>query len=244
MTNNGIDASQRTAARIAGIAFVFGIAIVVFGEFWVSAGLIVPGNAAETARNLLAHESRFRVNIACNLLYVADLQVLAAALYVILKPVNSGLALAATLCRLVFATMWLLTALNMLAALGLLGDAPYLHVIETERLQALARARIRESFNAYYVGLPFFALASTFCSWLWLKSRYIPRSLAAFGVAASAWCVFCAFVFIVFPDFNKTVNDWWFDSPMALFELATGLWLLIGGLGHAGPVAVASERVA
>jgi hypothetical protein len=54
--------------------------------------------------------------------------------------------------------------------------------------------------------------------------------LAAFGVIASAWCVICAFVFLVFPDFEKPVNPYWFDSPMALFELAISLWLLIKGL--------------
>jgi len=239
-----IEASQRKAATIAGIAFLFGIAIVVFGEFYLSAGLIVPGNAAETARNLLAHETLYRLNIACNLAYVADILVLGAALYVILRNVDQGIALAATLFRLVFATMWLLSALNMLGALTLLGDTHYLQVLGTDQLQALARLRIRGNFDAYYVGLPFFALASTFCSWLWLKSGYIPKALSGFGLVASAWCVLCAFVFIVFPDFDNTVNAWWFDTPMALFEIATGFWLLLKGLKPAVPSATASLGIA
>jgi 4-amino-4-deoxy-L-arabinose transferase-like glycosyltransferase len=103
-------------------------------------------------------------------------------------------------------------------------------VFEADRLQALARLHISANFDAYYVGLPFFGLASTVCSYLWLKSNYIPKGLAVFGVISSAWCVICAFVFLIFPQFNKIVNDYWFDSPMALFEMALSFWLLFKGL--------------
>src|SRR5207253_9392115 len=97
--------------------------------------------------------------------------------------------------------------LNSLAALRLLGDAPYLKVLEPDRLQALARALLAGSFDDYYVGLPFLGLAATVCAWLWLKSKYIPRGLSIFGVIGSAWCVFCAFAYLIFPDFNKIVNE-------------------------------------
>ena len=78
------------------------------------------------------------------------------------------------------------------------------------------------------------------CSYLWFKSSYIPRALAGFGVVSSAWCVLCAFVFLIFPNFNKTVNDYWFDSPMGLFELALSFWLLFKGLRPAEPVSANS----
>ena len=230
MTISTIDDSQRQAARIAGFTLLFAMAIVMFGNLYLAASLIVSGDAVETARNIMAHEIRFRLSIACNLLYVATVAVLLAALYVILKPVNRGLALAAAFCRLVFAMMWGVTALNMINALTLLGDAPYLHVFGADQLQTLARLHLRSSFDGYYIGLPFFALASTICSYLWFKSAYIPRALAAFGVIASAWCVLCAFAFIIFPHFNETVNIWWFDTPMAFFEIALGVWLLFKGL--------------
>jgi hypothetical protein len=62
------------------------------------------------------------------------------------------------------------------------------------------------------------------------KSNYIPRALAVFGVTSSAWCVACTLIFYVFPDFSKAVNLWWFDSPMAIFELALSGWLLFKGI--------------
>src|SRR4030065_28420 len=147
MTVSAADESQRKAARVAGFTFLFAMAIVVLANYGISFRLIVPGNAAETARNIMAHETLIRTNIACNLIYSASIVVLLAALYVILKPVNRTLALVAAYCRLVFALMWGVTALNMLGALRLLGGAAYLPVFEADQLQTLARLHLVASYD-------------------------------------------------------------------------------------------------
>ena len=235
MTIDNIDDSQRTAAKVAGVVGVITFAIVVFGNYVLLDPLIVPRNAVDTARNLLAHQTQFRIALTCFVAYGIGCVVLLSSLYVIFAPVNRGLALAGALFRLVFAMLWLIAPLNSLAALRLLGDATYLKVFEPDRLQALARVQLAGSFDDYYVGLPFFGLAATVCAWLWLKSNYIPRGLSIFGVIASAWCVLCALVYLVFPNFNKIVNDYIFDSPMALFELIVSVWLIVKGLKPAAP---------
>jgi Domain of unknown function (DUF4386) len=235
MTTGKIDNSQRTAAKVAGVAGLLAFGLVVFGNYVLLGPLIVPRNAADTARNILAHQTQFRVALACFIAYGIGAIVLLTSLYVVLAPVNRGLALAGALFRLVFAMSWLIAPLNGLAALRLLGDPSYLKVFEPDRLQALARVQLAGSFDDYYVGLPFFGMAATVCAYLWLKSQYIPRGLSIFGVIGSAWCVFCAFVYLIFPNFNKIVNDYIFDSPMALFELIVSFWLLFKGLKPAVP---------
>src|SRR6266540_3896985 len=230
MTIDTIENSQRVAAKVAGVSGLLAVVIVVVGNYALLGPLVVPGNAAETARNIVAHQTQLRVALACFLIYGVSVVVLLSALYVILKPVDRLLALIGALFRLVFALLWLLTTLNLLGALRLVGNAPYLQAFEADRLQVLARLQIAANFDDYYVGLPFFGLAATVCSYLWFKSSYIPRSLAAFGVIASAWCVICAFVFLIFPSFDKTVNAYWFDSPMAIFELVVSFWLLFKGI--------------
>ena len=235
MTISKIDNSQRTAAKVAGWSGLLTFAIVVFGNFVLLNPLTVPGNAAATAQNIVAHETQFRLTVVCFLTYSLGVVVLLSALYLILKPVNPGLALVGALSRLVFAFLWLLSTLNMLSALRLLGNANYLQVFEPDRLQALAKLYLSANFDDYYVGLPFFGLAATICAWLWFKSNYIPRGLALYGVISSAWCVFCAFVYLIFPHFNKIVNDWWFDFPMAVFELVLSFWLLFKGLKPVEP---------
>src|SRR5215467_10949794 len=236
MTIAKIDNAQRTAAKVAGTAGSLAFALVVFGNYVLLGPLIVPGNAVDTAQNILAHQTQFRLALICFITYGIGAIVLLSALYVIFAPVNRGLALAGALFRLVFAMLWLIAPLNSLAALRLLGEASYLKVFEPDRLQTLARVQLAGSFDDYYVGLPFFGLAATVCAYLWLKSKYIPRALSIFGVIGSAWCVFCAVVYLIFPDFNKIVNDYIFDSPMALFELVVSFWLLIKGLKPGVPV--------
>ncbi len=223
---NTIDNSQRIAAKVAGVTSLLAFVTVVFGNYALLNPLVVPGNAVETARNFAAHQTQVRLALTCFLTYGISVVVLLAALYVILRPVGRLLALMGALFRLVFALLWLLTTLNLLGALRLVGNAPYLQAFEANHLQALARLQIAANFDDYYVGLPFFGL------------------VAAFGVIASAWCVICAFVFLIFPSFDKTVNAYWFDSPMAIFELIVSFWLLFKGIvtpNHNDPTGLGSR---
>lgn len=234
MTISTIDESQRKAARVAGFAYLITFAIVVSVNFGIHDRLIVQNNTAETARSILAHEQLFRIGITGDLIYCVGVVVLLTALYVILKPVNHGLALLAAFWRLVWVLMWLVMTLNLFDALRLISGADYLRAFQAEQLQALARLYLGTRFIYYYVGLLFGALASTVCGYLWFKSRYIPRSLAAFGVISSAFCVACTLVFYIFPNFDKIVNLWWFDTPMGIFDIATSFWLLFKGLRPSG----------
>jgi len=231
---NNIDSSQRTAAKVAGVTGLLTFAVVVVGNYVLLNPLIVSRDAVATAQNIVAHQTQVRIAAVCFLTYSLGVLVLLTSFYVVLKPINPGLALIGALFRLVFALLWLFAPLNLLAALRLLGNANYLQVFESDRLQVLARLHLGANFDAYYVGLPFFGLAATVCAWLWLRSNYIPRGLSIFGVISSAWCVLCAFIFLIFPSFNKIVNDYIFDSPMALFELAVSFWLLFKGLRPSG----------
>ena len=59
-----IEPAQQTAARVAGFAYLITFATVVYVNFGIHDRLIVEHNAAETARNILAHERLFRIGIA------------------------------------------------------------------------------------------------------------------------------------------------------------------------------------
>jgi Domain of unknown function (DUF4386) len=131
--------------------------------------------------------------------------------------------------------MWVLMTLNLLDALRLLRGADYLQSVDVTELR-LAMLYLRARFDQYYVGLLFCGLASMVCGYLWFKSSYIPRPLAAFGVVSSAFCAACTVVFLISPDFANVVNLWWFDTPMGIFDLATSFWLLLKGLRAPGAV--------
>ncbi len=235
MTPGSIDGSQRKAARIAGLVYLLSFATVVAVNFGILGRLVVRTDPAQTARNILAHETLFRAGIAGEVLYCIGVLVVSAALYIVLKPVDQNLALLATLGRLVNGLTWLLVALNLLTALRLLSP-DYARAFPPEQLPVLARLYL-SGFDQYYVGLLFWSLGATVGACLWLKSAYVPRALAAFGALASAWCAACTFVLFLFPDFQKVVNLWWFDMPMVLFEIALSFILLFRGLRPPGLVA-------
>ena len=109
---NMIDNAQRTAAKVAGIAGLLAFVLVVFGNYVLLEPLVIPRNAADTARNILAHQTQFRIALTCFIAYGIGSVVLLSALYVILAPVNRGLALTGALFRLVFAILWLIAPLN------------------------------------------------------------------------------------------------------------------------------------
>ena len=46
------------------------------------------------------------------------------------------------------------------------------------------------------------------------------------GVVASAWCLVSTVIYLVLPPFGRAVNLYTLDTPMALYEMATGVWLV------------------
>src|SRR5439155_3095720 len=91
MTTTSIDNSQRTAATVAGWSGLLTFAIVVFGNYVLLNPLVVSGNVAATAQNIVAHQTQLRITVVCFLTYTLGVVVLLTALYVIFKPINPGL---------------------------------------------------------------------------------------------------------------------------------------------------------
>jgi len=214
--------------------YLFGF-VAVFDEVYVRGRLIIGNDAAETAGNIIAHERLFRLGIAIDLIEMASMVVLLTALYVVLKPVNQNLALLAAFWRLMEAAICVVMTLSSFDVLRVLSGTPYLRVFEADRLQALARIYIGAHGAGYNVAEMFLGLGSTVFSYLWFKSRYIPRALAAWGVFSSLLVATCTFASIIFPRFQ----DMSFPScyvPIAIFELTMGVWLLLKELRPSGTV--------
>jgi len=226
---DAMDTKQSIAARFAGVALFLGLLILLPVNFMTALHYHIS--------DITAHLSQYRLNIAVDVFYVLDSLVVLALLYVVLKPVNRSFALVATFFRLVSAVAWAIIALTMLNVLQLFGDAAYLSVFSTNQLKALAELQGDYGNNAYYIGLPAWSCASTIYSILWLRSRYMPKSLAIYGLVSSMWCVLCAFAYLAVPHFDQMVNAWLYDVPMVFFELALGLWLMVRGLRANGKAA-------
>lgn len=227
-----IDTSQRQAAKVVGFTYLLAMAAAVFG-FYVRGSMIVPGNAAETAQNIMASELLFRMGIASDVITFFTDIVLITALYVVLKPVKQNLALLAVFWRLMETAVLLVATLNGFAVLRVLSGADYLGAFETDQLQALARLSLGGYGGGYQVGFVFLGLGSAVFSYVWVKSNYIPKALAALGVFASLLMAACNFGFIIFPSLAKIIGPAYM-APMGVFEVGIGFWLLLKGLRASG----------
>jgi hypothetical protein len=167
MTVGMPDDTQRTAARVVGAAYLVALVPAVFAEFYVRGQLVVAGNAAQTALNIVAHERLFRLGTAGNLAVSAIDIALITALYLVLNPINRSLALLALGWGLVETIVLVVATLSDFNVLRILSGAAYPSVFELDRLQTLARLSVGTHADVYNVGLVFAGLrSSTFCC-LW-----------------------------------------------------------------------------
>jgi hypothetical protein len=234
MKTGTIDDSQRKAAKVVGFAYLFALVPAIFAEFYARGHLIVFDNAAQTAQNIVEHERLFRFGIASNLTVFAIDIALITALYVVLKPVNRMLALLAASWGLIETAILVVVTLNDLDTLRILSGADYLKAFGAGQLQAMARLSIGAHDATYNIGLVFAGLRSTAFCYLWFKSGYIPKVLAAWGVFASSLMGAFAFSFIIFPGLRKVVPVEIYGGLIFVFELTMGFWLLFKRLRSSG----------
>src|SRR3990170_4276185 len=120
------DMSPRVKARLAGAFYLVTMLAGAFAQGVISGRLIVPGDAAGTATNILAHESLFRLGFAVYLIEMACQITMTALLYDLLKPVSKSLSLLAAIFGLTGCTIKTLSRLFFVAPLLVLGNAHYL----------------------------------------------------------------------------------------------------------------------
>jgi hypothetical protein len=160
LMSGAIGDRQRNAAKVAGFLYLLSFVTVVSVTYGIVRPLVAGADPAQAARNILAHETLFRVGIVGNLLYCVEIVALSAALYVVLEPVDPLLALLAALGRLIQGFTWLLICINLFTALRLLTQPDYVRALPPDQLPVLARLHL-SGFDPYYVGLLFWCLGST-----------------------------------------------------------------------------------
>jgi Domain of unknown function (DUF4386) len=210
-------------ARLAGFLYLLVIPLGIFGALYVSSSLIVPGDAARTADNIMASESLFRLGIVSDMLASLVMLFVALVLYQLLKPVDRNMALLMVVFVLVAVPIAMLNKLNQFAALLLLSGSDYLTVFTTDQLQALALLVLRLHSRGGNIAFIFWGLWLFPLGYLVFKSGFLPKILgvllmiACFGYVINSIASFLGY----------TVNVGMFA---ALGEVLFILWLLIKGV--------------
>ena len=227
-TNRTANPSLLTVARLAGLAWLVIIAAGIYADVVVRSTLVVPGDAAATVANITASSGLFRVSIVGDsVMLIADILV-ALLLYVLLRPVNRGLALLAAFFRLVQASVLGVNLLNLFVTLLFLSGAGYLSVFEAEQLRALALTALDAHAVGYDLGLVFFAFSLFVLGYLLFTSRYVPRVLAILLFLSGGVYLTGSLVTILAPTYAGMLEPAYLLPFIA--ELATALWLLVKGV--------------
>ncbi len=169
--------SPRTKARIAGVFQLLEGLTSPGGQVVILGGLVVAGNAATTAANILGHEQLFWLGFASTLSAVAFHLAWAFLLYDLLKPVNRSVSLLALCVILVGCAMQAFSSLLYLAPLLVLQGGSALSALTPQQLQALALVFLKLNAQAYDIYLVFFGLWCVLIGYLIFRSTFLPRIL-------------------------------------------------------------------
>ncbi len=220
-TDRIAEVSPRFKARMAGLCYVLMIP-AGFGLF-LRGRLVVKGDAAATAANILAHQSLFRLAFAGDLLVVAIYVVFTVLMYDLMKPVSGSVSLLAAFFSLMGCAMQAFACLFAVAPLVVLGREQYLGVFKVDQLQSLAFLSLKLYSQAYGIGLVFFAFFCLVIGYLVFKSTFLPRILGVLiAASALAWMTF------LWPPF--AAKYFRYILVMDLGEALLVLWLLVMGV--------------
>jgi len=132
------ETSPRLKARITGAFYLLTILTGIFAQGFVSGSLVVDGDAAARATNIVMHKSLFQLGFAVYFIEMASQIAMTALFYDLLTPAGRSVSLVAAFLGLTGCIIKTLSRLFFIAPLFILGCAHYLSVFSREQLQALA----------------------------------------------------------------------------------------------------------
>jgi hypothetical protein len=220
---------KQTIARTAGALYLVLALVGPLSLMYVPGALVVPGDAAATAGNIVASEGLFRLGLLGEAVIFSVEVVLVVLLYVLLKSVSETLSLVAALARLAMAVLQGVNVLLGFAVLLLLGGAGYLGVFEAEQLHAFALLFLELRGAGVFVWEVFFGLHLLVLGYLFVKSGYIPRLLGVMVVVASFGYLTHGLGNFVFPG-HQALLEGVVLALAGVPEVSLTLWLLIRGV--------------
>jgi hypothetical protein len=211
-------------ARVAGLLYLPPWILSLMAML-LRQSLIVPGDAAATARNIMASESLFRLSIVSDLVVQLVFVFLVLVLYKLLKPVNKDHALLMVILFLVSVPIAMLNMLSQSAALLLSSGADYLTAFTADQLQALVPLFLDLHEHGVYVAYIFWGLWLFPLGYLVFRSGFLPRILGVYLMISCFGYLIDFVAFFLVPDFGVAIN-----MLTGWAELLLCLWLLIKGV--------------
>jgi hypothetical protein len=228
--------SINKTARMAGLLYLSFIISMVIANAVGRAGIIVDGDAAATAANIIAKGMLFRIGFVSDLLSALLFLLTAWALYALLKQVNGTLALLFLLLNLCGVAMQCFSMILLYAALPLVSGGGYLAAFTTDQLNALAMFFLG-LYKAGFTSAQLFYGAWTLpLGYLVFKSGFLPKALGVILMLDCLAILVWFFQFSFLPGYPAISYPCYAASFIAEFSLT--LWLIIRGAKDQQPGSV------
>jgi hypothetical protein len=227
MTNAPYVTSPQIYARLGGVLYLLIIVLGAFSEGFAMNTLIVSGNAAATAGNILASRGLWSAAVAADLLIPVMAVVGVWISYELLRPVSNTLILLDVFLTLVSLSVEAVSKLFLLLVLPILSSTSY--PAEHRQLEALADLALKSHGIAFNIALIFFGCSCLVEGYLLYKSGYFPKFIGVLMQIAGACYLISCFAELLAPSFADLITPA-ILLPTVLGELSYCLWLLIKGV--------------
>lgn len=204
--------SPRNASLVSGIGLAVMAGLMIAGYFGAIVPLVAVGDAAKTAADISTAPAQFAGGVAC--IFVVTLLdiVVAAAWYVLFKPVNRGLSAVAAWIRVIFAGLFMVAAGQLVNAFTLL-DQP-----------ASALAAIEQFNSMWLISLGLFGVYLLLIGYLAVRSGFMAGIFGILLAMAGLGYIADAVGTLLGADFPIAFGSFGFVG-----EVAVIFWLLIRG---------------
>lgn len=216
--------SPQHLARTTGFLY---LSLAVFGMFsqLVLEALVVPGDAAATANNILGSLGLFGSSLVTWMVIVVVDVAISATFYLLLEPVSRALSLIAAAFRFIYSAMLGVLLVGLFDAFSLLTRVGQ----GAQQRQALALSAL-ETFSAgFLIALVFFGVHLLVLGFLLYRSHYVPRVFGVLLVAAGVGYIADGLATFLIPDYGGLAAAILLVHAIA-GELGLTTWLLIKGV--------------
>ena len=223
--------------RLAGLLWLLTTVTGGFGLFYVRSRVIVPGDAAATAANIIGSEPLYRAAIVSSLVSQVLQFFLGLTLFELFKEVNKRLATVVLASVLMSVGIAVVNMLHHFGALLLLSHAEFLKVFAPAQLEATALVLLRLA-NGAGQGLLEIFWAPYYVAFglLVVRSRLLPKVLGVLLMLMGAGFAVNILQKFLVPQLSPGMFTQLAMTLGALGGVPTMLWLLIKGAKAPGPV--------
>jgi hypothetical protein len=223
------ETSPALKARVAGFLYLIVIVGGIFAEVFVRGRLVVHGDAAATAHNIVTHELLYRLGFAVEVFYCAFCNVpILLIFYNLFKVVNKNVALLMVFFDLVTTAIESISMLAHFAPLVFLGGGHYLSAFTAEQLQASAYMSLQLFEHGFAISLVFFGLDCLVTAYLIVRSTFLPRILGVLLAIEGLGYLINSFAAFLAPALQARIFPYFMVTGIG--EVALCLWLLVMGV--------------